>query len=112
MFIPHPDTPLKDAVSPSLESVLNTIARARILYPESRILATTALETLDKEKGAKAAFLAGANSLMVNLTPEKYRNLYDIYPRRSGSDEDVRERIENILTLLVSLGRAPTDLGM
>ena len=111
-FIPHPDTPLKDAASPSLESVLNTIARARIRHPQSRILATTALETLDKENGAKAAFMAGANSLMINLTPEKYRNLYEIYPNRAGSDEDVRERIENILNLLVSLGRAPTDLGM
>ncbi len=111
-FIPHPDTPLKDAVSPSLESVLNTIARARIRYPQSRILATTALETLDKEKGAKAAFMAGANSLMINLTPEKYRNLYEIYPDRAGSDEDVRKRIEDVLTLLVSIGRAPTDLGM
>ena len=105
-------TPLKDAVSPSLESVLNTIARTRIRHPQSRILATTALETLDKENGAKAAFMAGANSLMINLTPEKYSDLYEIYPDRAGSDEDVRKRIEDILNLLVSIGRAPTDLGM
>ena len=111
-FIPHPGTPLKDAVSPSLESVLNTIARTRIRHPQSRILATTALETLDKENGAKAAFMAGANSLMINLTPEKYSDLYEIYPDRAGSDEDVRKRIEDILNLLVSIGRAPTDLGM
>ena len=72
-FIPHPETPLKNSLSPSLESTLNTIARARILHPEARILVTTALETLDREEGARSGFLSGANSLMINLTPRNIR---------------------------------------
>lgn len=111
-FLPHPDTPLKDEPSPSLELVLNTLARARIMYPESRILVTTALETLDKEKGAKEGLLCGANSLMVNVTPFKYQSLYELYPHRAGTDLEIKERINAVLALLHAIGRAPTDLGI
>jgi biotin synthase len=111
-FIPHPETPLKDQPKPSIEMVLNTIARARILYPNSKVVVTTALETLDKKDGARQGLLAGANSLMINVTPEKYRHLYEIYPDRAGSDTNVKDRIKEVLTLLYSLGRAPTDLGV
>ena len=111
-LIPHPDTPLKDVPVPPLEAVLNTIARARILHPDSRILVTTALETLDKEEGAQRGFLSGANSLMVNLTPKKYQSLYQIYPERAGTELDTKQKIEKVLQLLTTIGRAPTDLGM
>ena len=111
-FIPHPDTPLKDAPRPTTEFALNAIARARIRYPESRILATTSLETLDKENGAKLGLLSGANSLMINVTPQRYQRLYEIYPQRAGIDLRVTERIDSTLKLLRSLGRAPTDLGI
>ncbi len=111
-FIPHPDTPLKDTPKPSIDSVLTAIARTRIMYPESKILATTALETLDKDNGIRRAFLSGANSLMINLTPKKYRRLYDIYPDRADLDTEISEKIESMLELLRSIGRAPTDLGL
>lgn len=111
-FIPHPETPLKNALSPSLESTLNTIARARIRHPESRILVTTALETLDKDQGARSGFLSGANSLMINLTPKKYQDLYQIYPQRAGTEKEAKDKIKEVLNLLTSIGRAPTDLGL
>jgi len=110
-FIPHPNTPLKDAPVPSVDLVLTTIAKTRLMYPESRILVTTALETLDKENGARLGLLSGANSLMINVTPEKYRRFYEIYPDRSGIDITIKDRIKIILNLLQFLGRAPTDLG-
>jgi len=111
-FIPHPQTPLADSLPPSVDSVLGTIAQARIKYPKSKILVTTSLETLDKENGLKFGLLSGANSLMINVTPVKYRLLYEIYPDRAGTGEDVTERIDYIVKLLHSLGRAPTDLGL
>jgi biotin synthase len=111
-FIPHPQTPLSNASPPSLDSVLTTIARARILHPEAKILATTALETLNKEKGAKLGLLSGANSLMINVTPKKYRELYELYPNRIGTQMGIKERIDSLLQLLYSLGRAPTDIGI
>lgn len=110
-FIPHPDTPLGTSLKPSLEWILEIIARTRIKYPYSRILVTTALETLDRRNGLRLGLLSGANSLMINLTPEKYRLLYEIYPERAGLDLTVEERINSVIKLLQSLGRAPTDLG-
>lgn len=111
-FLPHPDTPLGDFTKPSLDSVLTAIARTRIMYPESRILVTTALETLDKENGARLGLLSGANSLMVNVTPKKYRKLYEIYPDRAGLGLEIIDRIDSTIKLLYSIGRAPTDLGL
>lgn len=111
-FIPHNDTPLSSYKKPSFDLVLDTIARARIQYPESKILVTTALETLDKKNGARLGLLSGANSLMINVTPEKYRSFYEIYPDRAGCDSSIEERIKQVLDILYSLGRAPTDLGI
>jgi biotin synthase len=111
-FIPHPQTPLHNTPLPELDTMLNAIAKSRLMSPSAKILVTTALETLDKEKGAREGLMAGANSLMINITPIKYRRLYEIYPNRAGTEDDTQTRIDAVLTLLYSLGRAPTDLGI
>lgn len=111
-FIPHPETPLANVSSPSIEETLDTIARARIMNPEARILITTSLETIDKEAGLKRGLMSGGNSLMINVTPRKYRELYEVYPDRVGKDTEAKERIDSIIDLLRSLGRAPSDLGI
>lgn len=111
-FIAHPQTPLADTPSPKLSRMLNTIARARLMYPKARIVVTTALETLDMQNGAREGLMAGANSLMINITPIKYRRLYEIYPNRAGTEDDIPARIDSVLKLLYSLGRAPTDIGI
>lgn len=111
-FIPHPQTPLANSPSPSIDETLDAIARTRIMNPESRILVTTSLETLDKEDGLRQGLLSGGNSLMLNVTPKKYRRLYDIYPDRAGTDTCIKERIDLVVKLLYSIGRAPTDIGL
>lgn len=111
-FIPHPDTPLKDAPKPSLDLALSAIARARIKFPQSRILVTTALETLDNESGTRLGLMSGGNSLMINVTPLEYKRRYEIYPGRAGLDEDISSKIDSTIKLLQSIGRAPTDLGV
>jgi biotin synthase len=111
-FIPHSQTPLKDANLPNLTQMFKTIARARLMNPEAKILVTTALETLDNNNGARQGLLAGANSIMINITPLQYRKLYDIYPKRFGVDLDTQKHIDKVIQLLKSLGRAPTDLSV
>jgi biotin synthase len=111
-FIPHPQTPLGDTPSPSLETVLDTIANARIMNPDAKILVNTSFETLDRKNAVRLGLMAGANSIMINVTPEKYRTLYDIYPNRAGIDLEIHDRINSIVDLLHSIGRAPTDLGL
>jgi biotin synthase len=111
-LIPHPDTPLGSAQKPVIDLVLTTIARARIMDPEAKIVVTTALETLNKEEGARQGLMCGGNSVMINVTPMRYRKLYDIYPDRAWVDDSEEAQIKRVLALLKSLGRAPTDLGV
>lgn len=111
-LVPHPATPMADSPRIRLTKMLDTIARARIMNPGARILVTTALETLWGLDGAREALMAGANSLMINVTPARYHRLYDIYPGRFGTDLDLQDHIDGVVGLLRSLGRAPTDLSV
>lgn len=111
-FLPHPKTPLGNLKSPTEELVLKTLALARLIDPErAKILVTTALETLGSAT-RKKGLLSGANSLMLNVTPVKYRKLYEIYPNKVYTKELIDKQIDQAITLLKSLGRAPTDLGV
>ncbi len=111
-LIPNPDTPLCGVNAPPIDLVLDTIARTRIIYPDSRILVTTATETLDRKNAAQKALLSGANSVMINVTPEEYQSLYYLYPQRAASGRKIAERISDVIELLKSLGRAPSDIGL
>ncbi len=75
-----------------LELTLNYIAAARLLMPEIKIPVTTALETLDPESGRHKGLLAGANALMFNITPEKYRNDYNLYDHKYIEREKVWQK--------------------
>ena len=72
---------------------------------------TTAFETLNPD-ARRAGMLSGANSVMLNLTPVRYRRLYSIYPDKAYAQTAVSSQIRETISLLKSLGRAPTDLGM
>jgi biotin synthase len=111
-FIPHPQTPLADSFKPGEELMLKAIAIARLIDPQqAKILITTGFETISGQ-ARKRGFLAGANSLMVNLTPVRYRRLYNIYPHRAHDEEEISNQIDEAVALLKSIGRAPTDLGV
>jgi biotin synthase len=93
-FIPHPATPLGNGnkISPSAngEQVPNTelmvykaVALTRLMRPDANIPATTALATINKANGRELGLQRGANVFMPNLTPVKYRKLYEIYPDKA-----------------------------
>lgn len=110
-LIPHQDTPLAKTSLVDVNTVLKVLAVGRLIDNKAKILVTTALETLDK-KGRKAGMLAGANSLMINVTPKKYKDNYTLYPGRLDRNKEITKNISEILKLLYSLGRAPIDLGL
>lgn len=91
-FVPCDATPLEREKHGSIEMTLKMIAVLRLITKTARIPAVTALETLAGEKIRKRAFMAGANSLMFNLTPEKYRSLYKIYPNKFHQKENIFEK--------------------
>jgi biotin synthase len=96
---------------PAKHLILKTIALSRFIDRQSKILVTTALETLDKD-AKKQGLMAGANSLMLNITPKRYAELYSIYDDKAGITEDIGKTIKETVDLLYSIGRAPTDLGI
>jgi len=109
-FIPHESTPLAKSALAEEKDILKALALMRFTAPkETKVLVTTAFETLSA-KARERGLLAGANSLMLNATPIKYRNLYSIYPNRAHDMESVEEQIKNTVELLRSLGRVPTDI--
>ena len=110
-FIPHPQTPFAGTKPPSLDKILKTISLLRIADPMGKIVSTTALETLAPVEGRNRGFMAGANSMMLNLTPDKYRKHYQIYPNRIHENVSVDLQVREAVSDLRKLGRAPTDLG-
>ncbi|MBN3041008.1 MAG: [FeFe] hydrogenase H-cluster radical SAM maturase HydE [Candidatus Omnitrophica bacterium] len=111
-FLPVPGTPLGAKEPIDKDLMLKVLSIARLIDPtEAKILITTAFETLSKD-ARRQGLMAGANSVMLNVTPLKYRQQYAIYPDRAYQDELIQVQIEDTLSLLRSLGRAPTDLGV
>ncbi|MDD5585157.1 MAG: HypC/HybG/HupF family hydrogenase formation chaperone [Candidatus Omnitrophica bacterium] len=108
-FIPAQGTPLENQSLLHKDAMLKIIALSRLTDKDSNILVTTAFETLDA-KAKREGLLAGANSLMINITPKKYRDFYSIYDKRINID--LQKNVKETIALLHSLGRAPTDLGI
>jgi len=78
-FIPHQQTKLGNESKGELDLTLKTVALTRIVTRNAHLPATTALGSLGDDyriDGLKA----GANVLMPNFTPIKYKELYEIYP--------------------------------
>jgi len=97
-FLAHPDTPLGDPAHPSSlpadEQVPPTelmtykvIALTRLACPRANIPSTTALATLNRHQGRELGLKRGANIVMPNLTPARYRVHYEIYPNKACIQE-------------------------
>ncbi len=110
-FLPHPSTSLADFLPPSEQDVLGVLGLIRLICAQNaKILITTAYETLSS-CALQNGLMSGGNSVMINVTPLKYRSLYNIYPHRAHEHETVAQQIRQVLAMLKSLGRGPTDLG-
>lgn len=80
-FIPHTLTPMAMEKGGNLFLTLKTLALSRILLPKVNIPATTAMGTADP-KGRQKALMYGANVIMPNYTPIKYREKYMLYDKK------------------------------
>ncbi len=107
-YIPYAGTPLSDADVPCdpAEQVrlgLVMIALARLLLQDVNIVATTALQTLDpsgREKGIEA----GANILMPNCTPVKYKRFYQLYENKPCLEENALQCRDCLEKRIASVG--------
>ncbi len=110
-LIPAKETPLQCLKSIHESEVLKAISISRFVDRGAKILVTSAFETLG-EDAKRNGLLTGANSLMINVTPQKFRRLYELYPGRPDMGKKVEKDIKETIDMLYSLGRAPTDLGV
>lgn len=123
-FLAHPDTPLGRAFRDGMndaDQVPNTemttykvMALTRICCPKANIPTTTALATLNSRNGRELGLKRGANVIMPNVTPVKYRQYYEIYPNRiclrefgEDSDQIIKTRIINA-ERTIAVGKGPS----
>ena len=104
-FIPHPDTPLREATPGSTELTKRAVALARLLLPRANLPATTALGVLDDAQ-KENVFSCGANVIMRKVTPNNLKKLYQIYPA-AFSDVDIRNGRLETEAEIRSLNRTP-----
>jgi biotin synthase len=114
-WLSHPVTPLGLGAFPPAppgEQVPNSegvtykvIALARLACPRANIPSTTALATINTETGRELGLSRGANVVMPNLTPPKYRVLYEIYPGKACLYETAEACDACIKGRIIALGR-------
>ena len=106
-YIEHADTPLieySERLMPLRERfdlTLKMIAILRIMMKDINIVAATALQAIDPI-GREKAVKIGANILMPNITPGKYRDSYKLYDNKPCTDdsaEDCQSCLEARITL-------------
>lgn len=107
-YIEHHETPLCGAapLPPATERVeltLKMLAVARLMMPDVNMVASTAMQSLDPA-GRERALMAGANILMPNITPRRYRDSYKLYENKPGVAEDAQESLRAIEALAARAG--------
>ena len=103
-FIPHPDTPLASYPAGDVTMTLKALAVARLALPHANLPVTTALSTLQKD-GRQLALSCGGNVILPNITPAKYRELYEIYPDSASLKDPEDGGIGEIAVMLEAMGR-------
>ena len=98
-LIPCLGTPLANTPTVKIEMALRVVAVARLVLGAVHIPATTAFDPVAPD-GRERALRSGANVMMANLTPPRYRELYQIYPSHRATNTVVRAK-----AVLARLGR-------
>lgn len=118
-FIAHPATPLGDASvadalrmragddqAPATElMVYKMVALTRLVCPQANLPSTTALATINKANGRELGLQRGANIVMPNVTPVKYRALYEIYPAKACIAESADDCSGCLRSRIARIGR-------
>ena len=114
-YIEHADTPLIEhsgklmPLKDRFDLTLKMIAIIRIMMKDINIVAATALQAIDPI-GREKAVKIGANILMPNITPGKYRDSYKLYDNKPCTD-DSAEDCQSCLEARVSLADAEVIYG-
>jgi biotin synthase len=114
-YIEHADTPLIHYAADLLplkerfDLTLKMIAIIRIMMKDINIVAATALQAIDPV-GREKAIKIGANIIMPNITPGRYRDSYKLYDNKPCTDESA-EDCQSCLEARVSLADSEIVYG-
>jgi len=114
-YIEHAETPLiehADKLLPLKERfdlTLKMISILRIMMKDINIVAATALQTIDPI-GREKAVRIGANIIMPNITPGRYRDSFNLYDNKPCTDESA-EDCQSCLEARISLADAEIIYG-
>ena len=89
-YISHQNTPFHNFPNGDLRKCLRLVAILRLMFPYALIPATTALGTIDS-KGRELGLKAGANVVMPNLSPVKFRKHYELYDNKICTNDEAAE---------------------
>jgi biotin synthase len=78
-----------------LELSIKMVAILRLMMPKINMAATTAMQTLHP-KGREMALKVGANVIMPNLTPLKYRDGYLLYDNKPNIHEETESSLQRL----------------
>lgn len=110
-YITHAETPFKDFQSGSLQLTLRLLSILRLMFPYALIPSTTALGTIHPN-GRELGLKAGANVVMPNLSPVKFRKLYDLYENKICTGEEAAQCRGCLERRVESAGyKIVTDIG-
>ena len=110
-YLTHHDTPFANFENGSLQMTLRLIAILRLMLPYALIPATTALGTI-QHGGREMGLRAGANVVMPNLSPMKYRKLYSLYENKICTDEESAQSRKLLERSVKAAGyKVVTDIG-
>ncbi|HLN20181.1 MAG TPA: [FeFe] hydrogenase H-cluster radical SAM maturase HydE [Bacteroidales bacterium] len=114
-YIEHADTPLIQYTSDlrplteRFDLTLKMIAILRIMMKDINIVAATALQAIDPI-GREKAVSIGANIIMPNITPGRYRDSYKLYDNKPCTD-DSAEDCQSCLEARISLANSEIVYG-
>lgn len=114
-YIEHADTPLIQYASDLMplkdrfDLTLKMIAVLRIMMKDINIVAATALQAIDPI-GREKAVMTGANIIMPNITPGRYRDSYKLYDNKPCTD-DSAEDCQSCLEARITLANAEVVYG-
>jgi biotin synthase len=107
-YLLHQETPMANhqekllTIEQRFNLSLNMIASLRILMKDVNIAASTAMQTLHPF-GREKAIEVGANIVMPNLTPLKYRENYKLYEDKPSVNEDAEETKNQLEKRILSI---------
>lgn len=105
-FISNPKTALAGDKNGDPELTRRAVALARLLLPKANLPVTTALSIMTEEEHEQNPFAFGANVVMKKVTPDQYKEAYEIYPADFKPTDIAGDRKE-LEEIIKSYGRMP-----